>query len=96
LEDFSLSSALEVEEGPADGWSGAVRRPFCPALKHILPEQLILSSDFGFGREGISRRHAFYKMAAIVRGGNILRKELGIPEAVCPAEDPRFNLVDAE
>jgi 5-methyltetrahydropteroyltriglutamate--homocysteine methyltransferase len=45
---------------------------------------------------GMSRRHAFYKMAAIVRGGNIMRKELGLPEADCVAEDPRFNLVDAE
>ena len=66
------------------------------ALKHIPAERLILSSDCGFGREGMSRRHAFYKMAAIVRGGNIVRRELGIPEAVCLAEDPRFLLVDAD
>ena len=66
------------------------------ALKHIPPERLILSSDCGFGREGMSRRHAFYKMAAIVRGGNIVRKELGLPEADCLAEDPRFVLVDTD
>ena len=66
------------------------------ALKHIPPERLILSSDCGFGREGMSRRHAFYKMVAIVRGGNIVRRELGIPEAVCLAEDPRFLLVDRD
>jgi 5-methyltetrahydropteroyltriglutamate--homocysteine methyltransferase len=66
------------------------------ALKHIPPERLILSSDCGFGREGMSRRHAFYKMAAIVRGGNIVRKELGLPEADCVAEDPRFVLVDTD
>ena len=34
------------------------------ALKHIAPEQLILSSDCGFGRQGMSRIHAFYKMIA--------------------------------
>ena len=73
-----------------------VARMVRAALKYIPPERLILSSDCGFGREGMSRRHAFYKMAAIVRGGNIVRKELGIPEADCLAENPRFNLVDAE
>ena len=66
------------------------------ALKHIPPERLILSSNCGFGREGMSRRHAFYKMAAIVRGGNIVRRELGISEADCLAEDPRFLLVDKD
>jgi len=66
------------------------------ALKHIPAERLILTSDCGFGREGMSRRHAFYKMAAIVRGGNMVRKELGVPEAVCLADDPRFVLLDKE
>ena len=48
----------------------------------------------GFGREGMSRRIAFYKMVAIVRGANIVRKELGLPEAVCLAADPRYALAD--
>src|ERR1700687_4282015 len=30
------------------------------ALKHIPADRLILSSDCGFGREGMSRRIAFY------------------------------------
>ena len=51
------------------------------ALKHIPVERLIVSSDCGFGREGMSRRIAFYKMVSIVRGANIVRKELGLPEA---------------
>ena len=66
------------------------------ALKHIPPDRLLLSSNCGFGREGMSRRHAFFKMVAIVRGGNIVRRELGIPEAVCLAEDSRFLLVDRD
>ena len=52
------------------------------ALKHIEPERLILTSDCGFGRQSMSRMHAFYKMVALVRGTNIVRKELGLPEAL--------------
>jgi 5-methyltetrahydropteroyltriglutamate--homocysteine methyltransferase len=64
------------------------------ALKFIPLERLVLSSDCGFGREGMSRRIAFYKMVAIVRGANIVRRELGLPEAPCLAADPRFSLLD--
>src|SRR3954467_8657593 len=63
------------------------------ALKVIPAERLVLSSDCGMGREGMSRRHAFYKMVALVLGTNIVRKELGLPEAECLAADPRFSLV---
>ena len=62
------------------------------ALKYIPPERLIISSDCGMGREGMSRRHATYKMVAMVLGTNIVRKELGLPEAECLAADPRFSL----
>ena len=62
------------------------------ALKHIPPERLIISSDCGMGREGMSRRHATYKMVAMVQGTNIVRKELGLPEAECLAADRRFSL----
>jgi 5-methyltetrahydropteroyltriglutamate--homocysteine methyltransferase len=62
------------------------------AARHIGPERLILSSDCGMGREGMSRRHAFYKMAAMVQGANIVRRELGLPEAECLAADGRFSL----
>ena len=64
------------------------------ALKHIPLERLIVSSDCGFGREGMSRRIAFYKMVSIVRGANIVRRELGLPEAPCPAADSRFALAE--
>jgi 5-methyltetrahydropteroyltriglutamate--homocysteine methyltransferase len=63
------------------------------ALKHIPAERLIISSDCGMGREGMSRRHATYKMVAMVLGTNIVRKELGLPEAECLAADPRYSLV---
>jgi 5-methyltetrahydropteroyltriglutamate--homocysteine methyltransferase len=63
------------------------------ALKYIEPERLILSSDCGFGRQSMSRMHAFYKMVALVRGANIVRKELGLPEAYIPATDPRLSMV---
>jgi 5-methyltetrahydropteroyltriglutamate--homocysteine methyltransferase len=63
------------------------------ALKHIEPERLILSSDCGFGRQAMSRMHAFYKMVALVRGANIVRKELGLDEVYIPATDPKLSMV---
>jgi 5-methyltetrahydropteroyltriglutamate--homocysteine methyltransferase len=62
------------------------------ALKYIPAERLVISSDCGMGREGMSRRHAVYKMVAMVLGTNIVRKELGLPEAPCLAADPRYSL----
>ena len=62
------------------------------ALHHIPPERLVISSDCGMGREGMSRRHAQYKMVAMVLGTNIVRQELGIAEAECLAADPRYSL----
>lgn len=62
------------------------------ALKHIPAERLMISSDCGMGREGMSRRHAVYKMVAMVLGTNLVRKELGLPEAECLAADPRYSL----
>ena len=58
------------------------------ALRYIPPERLIVTSDCGFGREGLSRRIAFYKCVALVEGTNIVRKELGLPEAEIRAADP--------
>jgi 5-methyltetrahydropteroyltriglutamate--homocysteine methyltransferase len=63
------------------------------ALKHIPAERLVLSSDCGMGREGMSRRHAFYKMVSLVQGTNIVRKELGLPLAESLGADPRFSLI---
>jgi 5-methyltetrahydropteroyltriglutamate--homocysteine methyltransferase len=78
---------LQVES-PEDV-AGLVRQ----ALKVIPAERLVLSSDCGMGREGMSRRHAFYKMVALVLGVNIVKKELGLPVAPCLAADPKMSLI---
>jgi 5-methyltetrahydropteroyltriglutamate--homocysteine methyltransferase len=62
------------------------------AMKHIPVERLVVSSDCGMGREGMSRRHAFYKMGALVQGTNVVRKELGVPAAECLLADPKYSL----
>ncbi len=64
------------------------------ALKHIPAERLVLSTDCGMGREGMSRRHAFYKMVSIVQGANLVKRELGLPEGPCLAADDRFSMVE--
>jgi 5-methyltetrahydropteroyltriglutamate--homocysteine methyltransferase len=63
------------------------------ALKYIPAERLVVSSDCGMGREGMSRRHAFYKIGALVQGTNVVRRELGAPEAECLLADPKLSLV---
>jgi 5-methyltetrahydropteroyltriglutamate--homocysteine methyltransferase len=63
------------------------------ALEHIPPERLVICSDCGMGREGMSRRHAQYKMVSLVLGTNMVRKDLGLPEALCLAADRRYSLV---
>ncbi|OAI51849.1 hypothetical protein AYO46_07140 [Betaproteobacteria bacterium SCGC AG-212-J23] len=64
------------------------------ALEHIPAERLILGSDCGMGREGMSRRHAFYKMVSIVQGTNLVRRERKLPEAACLAADEKFSMVE--
>jgi 5-methyltetrahydropteroyltriglutamate--homocysteine methyltransferase len=60
------------------------------ALQYIEPENLIISSDCGFGRQGAGRTVAFYKAAALAMGANIVRKELGLPETYVPAADEKL------
>lgn len=62
------------------------------ALSHVDPERLVLTSDCGFGRQGPTRSVAFYKAAAIAQGTNIVRRELGLPEAGVRAADPRLQI----
>ena len=66
------------------------------ALQYIPPERLIISSDCGMGREGMGRRHATYKMVSMVLGTNMVRKELGLPEAECLAAEGRYSLTMSE
>lgn len=63
------------------------------ALDYIEPERLIISSDCGFGRQGMSRTHAFYKMISLVAGTNMVRKELGLEEAPILAADRRYSFM---
>ncbi len=63
------------------------------ALKYIPAERLAISSDCGMGREGMSRRHAYYKTVSLVLGTNMVRKEIGAPQAEVLAADPRYSLV---
>jgi 5-methyltetrahydropteroyltriglutamate--homocysteine methyltransferase len=60
------------------------------ALQYIEPENLIVSSDCGFGRQGAGRTVAFYKAAALAMGANVVRRELGLPETYIPAADERL------
>jgi 5-methyltetrahydropteroyltriglutamate--homocysteine methyltransferase len=68
--------------------AGRIRR----ALEVIPAEQLILSSDCGFGRQGFSRTIAFYKTTAIAQARNIVLKELGLEERYVPAADPALQV----
>ena len=82
------SRTLEVER--PEEVASLIRK----ALEVIPAERLCVTTDTGFGREGMGRRHAFYKMVALVRGVNIVRRELGAPEAYVSAADATFAIVD--
>src|SRR5213080_2031200 len=69
---------------PPEHVAGLIRK----ALEYIPPERLVITTDCGFGREGLSRRIAYYKCVALVEGTNIVRRELGLPEAHVRAADP--------
>ena len=72
---------------PPEVVAGLIRK----ALEYVPPERLVLSTDCGFGREGLSRRIAFYKAVAINLGANIVRRELKLPEVEVPAADARWT-----
>ncbi|MBV8936584.1 MAG: cobalamin-independent methionine synthase II family protein, partial [Alphaproteobacteria bacterium] len=71
---------------PAEHVAGLIRK----ALEYIPPERLVITTDCGFGREGLSRRIAYYKCVALVEGTNLVRRELGLPEAHIRAADPKL------
>jgi 5-methyltetrahydropteroyltriglutamate--homocysteine methyltransferase len=96
-----ISSDKKVAIGVVDHHTLQVERPeqvaetVRSALEYIPAERLVLASDCGMGREGMSRRHAFNKMVSIVRGANTVRGELGLPEAASLATDDRYSLVES-
>ncbi len=62
------------------------------ALDSVRPENLVLTSDCGFGRQGANRLIALYKAAAISQGANIVRRELGLEERYVPIADPALQV----
>ena len=60
------------------------------ALEYIPEDRLVITADCGFGREGLSRRIAFYKCVSLVMGTNIVRRELGYDEAYVATADEAF------
>ncbi len=62
------------------------------ALEYIDAEHLVLSSDCGFGRQGVPRPVAYYKAAALAQGANIVRRELGAEESEVIAADPGLQV----
>ena len=63
------------------------------ALEYVDADKLVLSSDCGFGRQGVSRPIAMWKAAALVQGANTVRAELGAETTEARAADPG-NQVD--
>jgi 5-methyltetrahydropteroyltriglutamate--homocysteine methyltransferase len=62
------------------------------ALQFIDPDQIVLSTDCGFGRQGCNRMVAFHKAVSMVEGANIVRAELGGKPQAVRAADPRLQI----
>ena len=62
------------------------------ALEYVDPEQLALSTDCGFGRQGVPRPIALYKASALAQGANIVRGELGAETTEVRAADPGLQI----
>ena len=50
----------------------------------------LISTDCGFGCDGPSRRIACYNDVSMVEAANIMRQELGLPDARVRASDPKL------
>ena len=86
-----LTGQREPDAGTIVIGSTVVAATLRQVLKHIAPEQLIVSSDCGFGRQGCNRDIAFFKTTAIAQGTNIIRRELGLPETKVRAAEPSLQ-----
>jgi 5-methyltetrahydropteroyltriglutamate--homocysteine methyltransferase len=62
------------------------------ALEYIDADKLVLSSDCGFGRQGVPRPIALYKAAALAQGANVVRGELGVPQSEVTAAEPALQV----
>jgi hypothetical protein len=59
-------------------------------LQYVDIQNLLITSDCGFGRQGANRMVAFYKSAAAAQGANLVRREHGLPETYVPCADPQL------
>ena len=85
---IGVVSHTQMNVEPPELVAGLIRK----ALEYVPPERLIITSDCGFGRKGLSRRIAHYKCVSLVKGTNIVRRELGLPEVPIRAADLKFAL----
>jgi 5-methyltetrahydropteroyltriglutamate--homocysteine methyltransferase len=69
-----------------------VARDIRTILQYIDPENLVLTTDCGFGRQGCNRLIAFYKATSLCQGTNIVRRELGAAETPVPALDAGLQI----
>ena len=74
--------SLQVER--ADDVAASIRT----AMKHIKPENLIVSSDCGFGRQGRTATSRSSRPCRSPRACNIVRRELGLEPTYVPGADP--------
>ena len=89
--DLKVSSAWSAPPPPR--WSGRRSWPASSGRRSSTCRRSgDLSTDCGYGGEGLARRIAFYKAVAVDLGANIVRRELKLPEVPVPAAGPRFTL----
>jgi 5-methyltetrahydropteroyltriglutamate--homocysteine methyltransferase len=62
------------------------------ALRYIDPDQMVLSTDCGFGRQGCDRLIAFHKTVSMVQGANSVRAELGADMVRVRAAEPALQI----
>ena len=69
---------------PPEHVAGLIRK----ALEYIPPERLVITTDCGFGREGLSRRIAYYKCVVAGRGHQHRAPRTGPPRSPHPRRRP--------
>ena len=75
---------------PPEHVAGLIRK----ALEYIPPERLVITTDCGFGREGLSRRIAYYKCVSLVQGAGWCAAN-SAAEAHIRAADPKLYFASA-
>ena len=73
---------------PPEHVAGLIRK----ALEYIPPERLVVTTDCGFGREGLSRRIAYYKCVSLVRRHQHRAPRAGPPRSPRPRRRPKSIL----